>query len=325
MAETLTSTLNYSGLLYNKTDESTRFLDAMYARGKNGGRSETLSVEFVTSSGYGLAAPTQPSISEEASLTAPAPKTVERNQETNVVQIFQESVAVSYMKQSNRNALSGLNVAGAQNNVPSELDFQVEKRVAQMKLDLNYTMLNGLYQYTKGSTTVAPKTRGLVHAITTNKFDAKAASISKNLINDALMNSIKNGASVERFEAWVNPDMVDAITDAYASLPGMALPASRTEGGMAFNTIMTPYGMLTIYWEPTIATGKILLCNMGVMAVAEKPYVSENGQMMGVLMYEPLAKTGAAERGQLYAELGCDYGAEWHHALIENIGAAAGG
>lgn len=325
MAETLTSTLNYSGMLYNKTDEATRFLDAVYARGKNGGRSTTNSVEFVTSSGYGLAEPSQPAISEQASLTAPAPKTVERGQETNVVQIFQESVSVSYMKQSDRNALSGLNVAGAQNNVPSELDFQVEKRAAQVKLDLNFTLINGIYQYTKGSTTVAPKTRGLLTAISTNKFDAKNAGIGKNLINDAIKNSILNGASAERFEMWVNPDMIDAITDAYAKLPGVALPATRTEGGMAINTIMTPYGMVTIYWEPVMPTGKILLCNMGVMAVSEKPYISENGQMMGVLMYEPLAKTGAAERGQLYAELGCDYGAEWHHALIDNVGPAVEG
>ncbi len=320
MAETLTTTINYSGMLYTKTDESTRFLDAVYSRGKNGGRTTSYSTEFVLSSGYAMEEPTQPAISESASMTAPTPETTERTQETNVCQIFQKSVRVSYMKQSNRDALGGLNIAGANNNVPNELDFQIGRRVAQARLDLNYTLINGVYQYTKGSTTVAPKTRGLMTAITTNKFDATGKELDKNLINDAIMNSIKNGASAENMEIWVNPDMIDPITDAYLNIKGSALPPTRDVGGVAYSSIMTPYGMMTIFWEPVVPTGNILLVNMGQMAVAEKPYTNERGESMGVLFYEPLAKTGAAESGQLYAELGCDYGAEWQHALITNIG-----
>ena len=43
MPETLTSTINLSGMLYAKTDENTRLLDAIYARGRAGG-SRTLIV-----------------------------------------------------------------------------------------------------------------------------------------------------------------------------------------------------------------------------------------------------------------------------------------
>jgi hypothetical protein len=323
MPTTLTSTVNYSGLLYTKTDENTRLLDAIYARGRSGGRRETDSVEFVLANSYGLEDPIQPNISETASLTAPDPETVEREQESNVVQIFHRSVAVSYMKQSNTGALGGVNVAGAANNVPSELDFQIGRRVSQMRMDLNYTIINGVYQYTKGSTTVAPRTRGILPAIVTNKFDAASAALSKNMVNDAIMNAIKNGFNPAGIEMWINPDMMDVVTDTYMLLPGTNLPASRTEGGASYSTIMTNYGEIMINWDTQIPTAKIALLSVGELAVAEKPvaFDTPQGISFGALLYEPLAKTGASERGQLYGEFGIDYGAEWHHALIENIGA----
>ena len=323
MATTLTDTINYSGLLYTKTDENTRLLDAIYARGRAGGRRQVNSVEFVLANSYGLEDPTQPSISETQSLTAPEPETVEREQEANVVQIFHRSVAVSYQKQSNTGALGGVNVAGAANNVPNELDFQIGRRVSQMRMDLNYTIINGVYQYTKGSSTVASRTRGIIPAIKTNRFDAASAALSKNMLNDAIMNAIKNGFSPAGIEMWVNPDMMDVITDTFIKLTGSALPASRTEGGVAYSSIMTNYGELTVNWDTQIPTAKIALLSIGELAVAEKPvaFDTPQGVNYGALLYEPLAKLGASERGQLYAELGIDYGAEWHHALIENIGA----
>jgi len=162
MATTLTDTINYSGMLHTKTDETTRLLDAIYERGRDGGSIVTNSVEFVLASSYDMGEPEQPNISETQSLTAPEPETTEREQESNVVQIFQKSVAVSYMKQSNFNALGGVNLANATNNVPNELDFQVGRRLSKMRMDLNHTLVNGVYQYTKVSTTIAPRTRGIL-------------------------------------------------------------------------------------------------------------------------------------------------------------------
>lgn len=316
---TMTTTNNYSGLLYTKTDKNTRFLDAIYARGRDGGRSTTFSVEFVLANSYELDDPEQPNISETQSLTAPDPITTERAQESNVVQIFQQTVAVSYMKLSNYNALNGVNLAGVQNNVPNELDFQIGRRIDQLRMDLNYTIINGVYQFTPGSTTVAPRTRGILPAIVTNRFDAAGAELSKNLLNDAIMNAIKNGLDPAGLEIWVNPDMMDVITDTFTALPGSALPPSRDTGGVAYTTILTNYGELEVHWDTQIPSKMIALIAVNQISVREKPYVSEQGEMMGVLMYEPLAKTGASERGMLYGELGMDYAAEWHHALIHGL------
>lgn len=316
---TLSTTINYSGMLYTRVDESTRFLDAIYSRGRNGGRVINYSIEFILASGYDMLEPSQPDISEQQSLTAPDPETTERDQETNVNQIFHRSVKVSYVSQSNRDALGGVNLAGQQNNRQNMLDFQIGRRIAQMRMDLNHTLLNGVYQFTKGSVTVAPRTRGIITGIQTNRFDANGAAVSKNIINDAVKNSIANGADPTAFEIWVNPSMLDVITDTYALIPGSNLPATRTEGGIAYNQILTPYAPLTIQWDPMIPDKKIAFINMGQMAVSEKPYFDEDGNNLGVLFYESLAKTGAAEAGQLYGELGCDFAAEWHHSLIENL------
>ena len=322
MSITLSNTTNYSGMLYTRVDETTRFLDAIYSRGNGGGRRVTQSLEFVLSSGYEMDEPSQPEISEVESLTAPEPETTERDQEYNVVQIFQRTAKVSYVKQSNRDMLGGVNNANQANNVPNELDFQVGRRIAQMRMDLNHTLINGAYQYTKGSTTVAPKTRGLLPAIQTNRVDAAGANLSRYIINDTIKEAIKNGADPTAFEIWCNPDMLDVITDVYASIPGFVQPNARTEGGIAITQIMTPYAPLTVQWEPKIPTGQLALVDMSQMAVVEKPYFDINGNNLGTLFYVELATTGAGEGGFIYGELGTDYGAEWHHALITGLATA---
>lgn len=312
---TMTGTINYSGMLYSKTNEATRFLDAVYARGRAGGRAEYQSTEFVLASSYQMDKPEQPSISEKASLTAPGPVTTERTQEYNVCQIFQQAVQVSYAAQGDGDSLGGVNTAGAQNAVPDVLDFQIGRRLQQIRADLNQTLLNGVYQYTKGSATVAPKTRGIISAITTNRFDAAAAKFSPKLLDKVLRESIANGADPTAFEIWVNPEMLSVINEVYSALPGGTLPASRTEAGVAYNQILTSFAPLAVHWDMQVPEKKILLVNMGQMAVAEKPVPGK-----GALFYEELAKRGAAYEGQLYGEMGCDYGAEWHHALLENLG-----
>lgn len=321
---TMTDVVNYSGLLYSKTDKNTRLLDAIFQRGREGGSLyNTFSVEFVLANSYELEPPIQPNISEQQSLIAPPPKTTEREQESNVVQIFQQSVAVSFMKQTNFNALGGVNLANVQNNVANELDFQIGRRIDQIRMDLNYTLVNGVYQYTPGSTTVAPRTRGLMAGIVSNKFDNAGKKLSTTTLNNAIMMAIANGLDPAGLEIWVNPDMMDVITKTFIALPGVSLPSSRTEGGAAFTNILTNYGELTVNWDTTIPTGNMLLLNMLQLAVAGKPYFGEDGVNMGIVVYWPLAREGASERGMVYSELGFDYGAEWHHALVENIGEAS--
>ena len=88
--------LNYSGMLFNKGNVRTPLSSIIGSKMKT-----TSSVEFVIGQEYeGGGDGSQPAISEDASLTAPSPTYVTRDQMTNVTQIFQETVKVSYGKMS---------------------------------------------------------------------------------------------------------------------------------------------------------------------------------------------------------------------------------
>ena len=58
-----------------------------------------------------------------------------------------------------------------------------------------------------------------------------------------------------------------------------------------------------------------MLFNMNVIKPVFRNIV---GKGAGVF-YEDLAKVGASERGQLYGEMGLDYGSERFHGKITNL------
>ena len=128
------SVLNYSGMLYNKADTSTPFLNLI-----SGNVRYTNSVEFVCGQYYTSEEGAIPEISETASLTAPDATFVTRSQMSNVTQIFHESVAISYAKQSNMATLSGVNLAGQVANPQDELDFQVARKMEKNKISIEKT------------------------------------------------------------------------------------------------------------------------------------------------------------------------------------------
>ena len=94
MADTIATSfgvLNYSGMLFNKGNTRTPLSSLIGGKVKT-----TNSTEFVVGQNYETAGGTQPEISETASLTAPDASVVTRTQMTNVTQIFQETVGISY-------------------------------------------------------------------------------------------------------------------------------------------------------------------------------------------------------------------------------------
>ena len=105
------ATPNYSGALFNKGNERTPFLSMIAGK-----TAYSNSVEFVLGQNYTSEEGAIPSISEKASLTAPDATFITRSQNTNVTQIFMESIGISYAKQSNMGTLSGANIAGQRAN-----------------------------------------------------------------------------------------------------------------------------------------------------------------------------------------------------------------
>jgi hypothetical protein len=151
---------NYTGILYALTPADTPFVSAI--GGLNGG-GQTTSTEFEWG-GYDLRAAAQTVRTEGA--TAPTAEQRVRINVTNVTQVHQEKVSVSYSKL----AAAGLK-AGTNNDQPSsvlaELDWQVTQMLKQMVRDVEWSFLNGTYVKPANNST-ARQTKGLLQAVTTN-------------------------------------------------------------------------------------------------------------------------------------------------------------
>ncbi|GAB3166917.1 hypothetical protein GCM10027059_26600 [Myceligenerans halotolerans] len=151
---------NYHGELISLTPADTPFLSAIGSLNSGGG--QTTSAEFEWQ-GYDLREPGQNTALEGA--TAPTAQGRVRTNFSNVCQIQQAKVSVSYTKQASVGQFAGANIAGT-NPVTNELDWQVAQELTQQARDVNWSFINGVYQKPADNTT-ARKTRGLFAAAAT--------------------------------------------------------------------------------------------------------------------------------------------------------------
>ena len=226
--------LNYSGQLFDKTNTDTPLV-------ANLPRRNTSSVEFVINSTYATEAPSIPSVSETASLTAPESTYVTRAQETNVIQNFHYSTAVSYLKQANTGTLAGTNLAGQANNEPNEFDFQMAAKTKKARTDLEMTLIQGTYNNAENDGEVN-KPRGLVEAIKTNTLDANEKELNYDNISAILRKMAGNNADMNGLVIMCGDVTKAQITNNFSKLPGFLLPNSRQVGGLAIDQIITPSG-----------------------------------------------------------------------------------
>lgn len=312
MADTLATSfgvLNYSGMLFNKGNTRTP-LSAII-----GGRAKTTNhVEFVTGQEYTAGGDgSQPEISENASLTAPDASVVTREQKTNVTQIFQESVGISYAKQSNMGTLAGVNIANQQANPVNELDFQVAAKIQKINRDIEYTFINGVFNKATSDAT-ANKTRGLIPAITTNVTAMGNKPLGLWDIADMVKKIYGANAPTDGLCLWC-----DAITlfqiNADAVQNGLTvIPAAREINGIALSSVVTPIGVVYLYLGECLPSGTALLLNLDVIAPVYQPVPGK-----GNFFLEQLAKVGAGEKYQLFGQIGLDHGPEWYHGKFTGI------
>ena len=301
--------LNYSGMLFNKGNISTPFSSMIGARPK-----VTNSVEFVTGQEYQSGDGSQPSISETDSLTAPEASVVTRTQKTNVTQIFQYAVGISYAKQSNMGTLSGANIAGQKANPMNELDFQVAQKINQANQDIEYTFINGAYAKANNDAT-ANMSRGLLAAIepsNTIDLDGKALGFwdvaeATKLIKDA-------NAPYETLVLGLDTVTLFQL-NADAKQNGLTIvPADRTINGIQLQMLVTPLGTIYLRELKYLPPGTAVVFNPNVISPVYQPVPGK-----GNFFLEQLAKTGAGEKYQLFGQIGLDHGPGWYHAKITGI------
>jgi hypothetical protein len=94
---------------------------------------------------------------------------------------------------------------------------------------------------------------------------------------------------------------------------------TRNVGGVAVTMIETDFGTINIMLNRRMPISTLAFAHLGVcqpifLLVPDK----------GFLFVEPLAKTGASEKAQLYGECGLKYGPETAHALLLGADAVSG-
>ena len=308
---------NYSGLLYNKANTKTPFLNMI-----SGNVKYTNSVEFVTGQFYSSEEGAIPEISETASLTAPTATFVTRNQLSNVTQIFMESVAISYAKQSNMATLSGVNIAGQSANPQNELDFQIARKMEKIKRSIEKTFIQGTYNKATTDATVN-KTRGIRSAITTNVISAESGQSSNKvnapldiwLVNDLVQKINDNGGDISNIVLLMNSvNLLQLHGDAI----GMKMPigeAYMSAYGIQIRDLILPVGT-TVHLAigEFIPPGTVLAINPSVIGPVEQPVPGK-----GNFFLEELAKTGAGTKYQIFGQIGLDHGPEWFHGKITGL------
>ena len=295
---------NYLGVLFeigqNKTPLLNMIGGTQGARGVNGWN-------FALNSNYALETASQPSISEDASTTAPTATTYVRAQDENAIQIFQRTAQITYADDSDYSTLSGVPSMAGFNAVTDKKAFQVASNLRQVSVDLEYTLINGAYVKKTASGT-ASKSKGLTNAITTNVIDASAGTLTSAIFNSLTKKMVDNGADLDGSVILVNSTYKQKLSELFA-----LQERSNTVGGVNVEVIATDFGNLNVVYTPQVAQTELFIVDIAVCSVAVLP---TNGQ---ALVVEELAKTGASQPIQIYAQLGFDYGIELSHGKITNL------
>ena len=301
-------TPNFSGLLFRKGVEETPFSTMIGANPRTVNH-----VEFVTGQYYTAVTGSQPAISEQASLTAPQATVYTRSQLINVTQIFHERVSVSYAKESNMGQMDGVNIANQLANPQSELNFQIQRAMAKIAMNIEATFINGAYNRATNDNEVN-KSRGILTAITTNVIDAGGDMMNRNLISKALMAIANAGGDISNIVVGV-PAIHLAQLDYDAQKNGMTqVPRERDVNGIKVTTILTPFGAVGVKLMSSIPVGTALVFNPAIMSPVYQPVPNK-----GNFFLEELAKTGAGSDFQIFGQVGLDHSCEWLSAKITGL------
>ncbi|GAA5033153.1 SU10 major capsid protein [Streptomyces siamensis] len=304
---------NYHGQLYAVTPTETPFLAAI--GGLNGGK-RTKSVEFEWQTVDRRASTANNSVVEGAA--APTGVARSRSAVSNVVEIHQSAVEVSYTRQAATGMYGGINIGADDNPVDDELTAQISAELESMAVDVEMSFLSGAYQKPANNST-ARRTRGLLTAITTNvnANGGTPRAISKAIVDSTLSTMFGNGAKLPQDSTVLmcGPGQKVALSNLYTASTTLNQPTmSRNIGGVAVDTIVTDFGTFGVMLDRWMPTGQVAVVDLSVCAPV---WLEIPGK--GLLFAEPLAKTGASEKWQLYGEVGLEYGAEVYHGLIKDL------
>jgi len=304
---------NYVGELFAASPEDTPLLSAI--GGLTGGRSTGGSVLFEWQ-GYDLRDADADRQRLEGA-DAPDGEQRVRYREQNVVEIHQEAVEVSYTRQ----ATQGQRASGGEPTVTvgstvipaNELAWQLEQQFKQIARDVEKTFIVGEYQ-NPSDNTQPRKTRGLLEAIETNVDTA--AELTEDAVLDLFQEVWDNGGiqEGETRTVIVNAALKRVLTKIFIKDRGYE-ESSRNVGGVNLQTFETDFGRANIMLNRWMPADQLVVASLEDLAPR---FLEIPGK--GHFFAEPLAKTGSADKVQIYGEIGLEYGNERKHGKLTVVG-----
>lgn len=294
---------NYVGELFKVTPTETPLLSMV--GGLTGGV-QTTSKQF-TWQDIDNADAAQPEILEGAD---PVYGERDRTEYSNITQIFQYGVDLTYTKQAAVGNLDGESIIGTQ-PVQDEASLQLSLKIARAARDVDYTFLHGVYAAPADNVT-ARKTRGAVTATTTNEVDAAAADLSKDMIDQLVRELVDGGAPL------MNPVTFTGSWNKqrFSNIYGIA-PESRNVGGININQVVTDFVQLGLVYERQLLASTVAVLDL---AFVKPRFLRIPGK--GHFFVEEKPSAGAYQRWMLYGEIGLEYGPEHWHGKITGTSTA---
>ena len=108
----------------------------------------------------------------------------------------------------------------------------------QVARDVEHTFINGVYQEASASN-VAPKTRGMLEAVTTNVVDAGNSALTLDMIQDLVRAMADNGSPFDKPVLFAGSAKIQQISTLYKA-DDKFTSHERNIGGVAVKTVSHP-------------------------------------------------------------------------------------
>lgn len=209
---------------------------------------------------------------------AGAPINSTRTMKTNICQIMEKVVSVS-------GTLNALNP----NGVGNEFTAEVSDRLAELKMDLEYYAINGVYAVENGAT--PRQMAGLKNLVNeSNVISGKA--LTYDVFVDALQSVWAAGARGEMY-CFVNATQKRAINKLFAAeVQQTVQPGANQTFGVVVSRIITDFGVVNVVLDRHMNSDEILIVDLNQVELAE----------LRPAQYSDLAKTGDYKKGQIVSE-----------------------
>jgi len=206
--------------------------------------------------------------------------------------------------------MSGISTAGKVNPVTSEKDWQIAKALESIARQIEWHFLNGTYAI--ATTAASPnQTRGMLQAATSGSTTAAAsAALSTSLLDGLFLKMFTAGAMFKNPVIICNGFQKQQLSKLY----GYA-PEDRNVGGTDIKQILTDFGNIGVLpAHRLMPAGSLLVADLSVISVVTQPVPGK-----GNMFYEELSRTGAAERGEIFGQIGLDHGPCFAHGTLTGL------